>query len=188
VCVCVFACVLRCVCAPVSWPCRADRPSSHGAGSSCVLCCRSGCLSHWSVVSTVSRHSGSTKAVSLSPLCPSLISFFCFPATQSSSPSPSFVTPHFPFRLLNRLFFFYSSLFILCLLKWDCCKTQAEDITEKYAFPLFTFTIHNRQLHIASRVKASSLLLFHFRNVKVLPQLSINVCIRRQTCRLKLIR
>lgn len=89
---------------------------------------------------------------------------------------------------LLTLFFFYSSLFILCLLKWDCCKTQAEDITEKYAFPLFTFTIHNRQLHIASRVKASSLLLFHFRNVKVLPQLSINVCIRRQTCRLKLIR
>lgn len=110
VCVCVFACVLRCVCAPVSWPCRADRPSSHGAGSSCVLCCRSGCLSHWSVVSTVSRHSGSTKAVSLSPLRPSLISFFRFPATQSSSPSPSFVTPHFPFRLLNRLFFFYSSV------------------------------------------------------------------------------
>lgn len=51
----VFVCLCVCVCA-VSWPCRADRPSSHGAGSSCVLCCRSGSLSHRTVVSTVSCH------------------------------------------------------------------------------------------------------------------------------------
>lgn len=42
---CAVLSVCVCVCA-VSWPCRADRPSSHGAGSSCVLCCRSGSLSH----------------------------------------------------------------------------------------------------------------------------------------------
>lgn len=45
-----------CVRVCVSCPCRADGPSSHGAGSSCVLCCRSGSLSHRSVVSTVSCH------------------------------------------------------------------------------------------------------------------------------------
>lgn len=33
-------CVCLCVC--MSCPGRADGPSSHGAGSSCVLCCRSG--------------------------------------------------------------------------------------------------------------------------------------------------
>ena len=101
-----------CVCA-VSWPCRADRPSSHGAGSSCVLCCRSGSLSHWSVAGTVScrkqprQQQNSSFSFSLS-FCLSSIHFFSAtnfpPYLPDSHPSMS------PFCLLNLLFFLYYSL------------------------------------------------------------------------------
>lgn len=58
VCVCVFL--------PLSSvSAEADGPSSHGAGPSCVLCCRSGSLSGWSVVCTVSSHNRSRKASTL---------------------------------------------------------------------------------------------------------------------------
>lgn len=70
----VFVSVCVCVCT-VSWPCRADRPSSHGAGSSCVLCCRSGNLSHWSVVGTVSRRKQQQQKSSFSISFLSIIHF-----------------------------------------------------------------------------------------------------------------
>lgn len=49
-CTMISVCVCVSECAAVSWLCRADRPSSHGTGPYCVLCCRIGSLYLWSLL------------------------------------------------------------------------------------------------------------------------------------------
>lgn len=121
VCVCVRVCVLA-----VSWPCRADRPSSHGAGSSCVLCCRSGSLSHRSVVSAASCHKQpqqqqQQKSTFFS--C-SFFFFFSFFPSSVSDPfcstltlfcsSPRDVPPHLPHSPSISFFCLPNLLFLRC--------------------------------------------------------------------------
>lgn len=121
-----------CLCA-VSWPCRADRPSSHGAGSSCVLCCRSGSLSHRSVVNTVSCHEQpqqhqqlpqkSSFSFSFSVCLLSFFStLFSFPTTKCSSLSPS-LTLHYLLCFPNLHFseLFFSSTVSLACLSFSVC-------------------------------------------------------------------
>lgn len=112
-------CAVFCVCvcvrvrAAVSWSCRADRPGSHGAGSSCVLCCRSGSLSHWSVVGTVSRRGQPRKTAKRLFFCFVLIFPLISLILQSTLLFICLIHSFFgPFCLLNLLFspFIYISL------------------------------------------------------------------------------
>lgn len=108
-----FVCVCVCVRAAVSWSCRADRPGSHGAGSSCVLCCRSGSLSHWSVVGTVSRREQPRKTAKRLFFCFVLIFPLISLILQSTLLFICLIHSFFgPFCLLNLLFspFIYISL------------------------------------------------------------------------------
>lgn len=103
-------CAVFCVCvrvrAAVSWSCRADRPGSHGAGSSCVLCCRSGSLSHWSVVGTVSRRGQPRKTAKRLFFCFVLIFPLISLILQSTLLFICLIHSFFgPFCLLNLLFF-----------------------------------------------------------------------------------
>lgn len=115
-------CVCVCVRAAVSWSCRADRPGSHGAGSSCVLCCRSGSLSHWSVVGTVSCREQPRKTAKRLFFCFVLIFPLISLILQSTLLFICLIHSFFgPFCLLNLLFFplylhFWASLSLHCLL------------------------------------------------------------------------
>lgn len=104
-------CSVECVrlCAAVSWPCRVDRPSSHGAGSSCVLCCRSGSLSHWSVVGTVSCRKQPQQQPQNSNFSFSFLSLFFFSLSVTNLPPYlSHSQPFMSFFCLPNL------LFLLC--------------------------------------------------------------------------